>query len=633
VTSELHKKAEELSNVLGLYKAEWLDSKLFELFSEPAYFNELKTPRPCVLVGGRGTGKTTVLRGLSYEGQLAFGTQSRVGIEDWPYFGLYYRVNTNRVTAFRGPEVSDDVWVRYFGHYINQCFCMLMLDFVVWFERQTSKKVVLPKQSLQAVSASLALGNVPKSLEDLAALLRLSVLQFEASINTIADLKPSSVTLLQSPIDALATALVSTDALKGKKFFFLIDEFENFEDYQQRVLNTLIKHSSGAYTFKIGVRELGWRQRATLNANEQLTSPADYAKLELSDLLKEGRFRDFAEKVVTSRIADVYQRGSETKSPTPESLLPGLSEIDEAEVLLGNARCDELTRLAARELGETVETVRSTIRPAVIYFLHGWADGHKGGDFVEDLRAWKDGNGQLSTRLQNYFHSSLFAIRKGRRGVQKHYAGWDTFVSLANGNIRYLLELVHTAVAMHLEEFEELSPIGFEVQTKAATAVGKKNLSELEGLSVHGGNLTRLLLSLGRVFQVFAAEPWGHAPEVNQFKVNPTEAQHSGESEVRVKNILDQAVMHLALVRYHGSKLMHETDIREYDYMIHPIFAPFFVFSYRRKRKLSLDSTTLVELVDNPKEAIRHILHEHNRVEDIDLPDQLKLFDSYYASN
>ena len=59
-----------IGDALGLYKAEWLDAKLFDLFTEPGYFGGLKTFRPCVLIGGRGTGKTTVLRGLSYEGQL-----------------------------------------------------------------------------------------------------------------------------------------------------------------------------------------------------------------------------------------------------------------------------------------------------------------------------------------------------------------------------------------------------------------------------------------------------------------------------------------------------------------------------------------------------------------------------------
>ncbi len=95
---------EQLSQLFGSYKAEWLRERMFDLFSEPAYFPELTTPRPCVFLGGRGTGKTTALRCMSYEGQYALRGKSRDDIPTWSYYGMYYRVNTNRVTAFKGQE-------------------------------------------------------------------------------------------------------------------------------------------------------------------------------------------------------------------------------------------------------------------------------------------------------------------------------------------------------------------------------------------------------------------------------------------------------------------------------------------------------------------------------------------------
>jgi len=45
---------EQLSELFGSYKAEWLKEHMFDLFTEPAYFPELTTSRPCMLLGGRG---------------------------------------------------------------------------------------------------------------------------------------------------------------------------------------------------------------------------------------------------------------------------------------------------------------------------------------------------------------------------------------------------------------------------------------------------------------------------------------------------------------------------------------------------------------------------------------------------
>jgi len=39
------------------------------------------------------------------------------------------------------------------------------------------------------------------------------------------------------------------------------------------IVNTLIKYNSEDYTFKIGVRELGWRIKQTLNQNRKKKTP------------------------------------------------------------------------------------------------------------------------------------------------------------------------------------------------------------------------------------------------------------------------------------------------------------------------------------------------------------------------
>lgn len=157
---------EQLSELFGSYKAEWLKERIFDFYTAPEYLPELTTTRPCVLVGGRGTGKTTVLRGLSYEGQFALAGQKASAIPTWSYYGLYLRVNTNRVTAFNGPECDRSGWIKLFAHYLNLLLCGMTLRFLEWYCLQTSTDFEIEGHTCGDISTSLHLSPA-QSIRDL----------------------------------------------------------------------------------------------------------------------------------------------------------------------------------------------------------------------------------------------------------------------------------------------------------------------------------------------------------------------------------------------------------------------------------------------------------------------------------
>ena len=116
---ESSEKLAKLDELFGSYKAEWLRGKIFDFFVAPAYFGTFKDNRPCILQGGRGTGKTSVLRGLSYQGQYAILNKDLEKFDQNEFIGLYYRVNTNHVHAFQGRGIDDADWSLLFAHYFN----------------------------------------------------------------------------------------------------------------------------------------------------------------------------------------------------------------------------------------------------------------------------------------------------------------------------------------------------------------------------------------------------------------------------------------------------------------------------------------------------------------------------------
>ena len=613
------------------YRAEWLGAEIFRLFTEPSYFPQLTTSRPCFLVGGRGTGKTTALRCLSYEGQsVLYNGESSSAPQELGFVGMYLRINTNRVRAFGGPELSPNLWLKLFGHYINMELTGLVLKFLSWHARRNPDHSTIDEVALRKFGISLHLGPLT-DLQSAQKELELARLRFEATINNVADSRPRHLSLLSVPIDVLIAEVRTLPQFSATSFFFLIDEYENLDGPQQRVLNTLIKHCGEHYSFKVSVREFGIKHRSTLSDQEHLTHPADYVLIDIASEL-EGRFADFAARVCNQRLHAVF-RG---EFPDIRSLFPGLSPESEAQLLGVDAaaRTSKGDLLRSASLTDEERLWLTMTDPLQYYVLESLSNSERK-TLLEKLREVIRHPSRWQRQYENYKYAFLFTIRRGRRGIRKYYCGWRVYCAVASENIRYLLELVDRAFGLYSRDAVVLAPVDVGIQTRAAQATGQNYLRELEGLSLNGARLTRLVLGIGRVFQVMAANPFGHTPEVNQFNLSSDidDADHRNT----VSQLVQEGVMHLAILRYPGSKLQAESDTRQFDYVVHPIFAPFFVFGHRRKRKIGLSDEHMIGLVERPKETIARLLREQRRYMDDEaeetvdaLPEQMDLFSDFY---
>lgn len=618
---------QQVSDLFGGLRAEWLGPRLYELYRGPKYMPELLTSKPCILVGGRGTGKTTVLRILSYEGQYALDPSDEPDISRWRSFGMYWRLDTNQLSAFQGHGLDEQTWIRIFAHYVNLILCHHLVALCNWYDEHASGSPGLSAEGCQLASRSLRLGDTT-TVRELQSAIELGIIDFEARINNIVDEGVGALSMQASPVDLLVKNIRKLPHFHDAMLFFLLDEFENLLDYQQRVINTLIKHSGTSYTFKIGVKVTGHRDRRTLNLHEVLQEPADYTSVDIAERLMRIGFDGFAREVCDERLMQLRSSGVRA----PESItaaFPRISELDEARHL---GLDDQLRRLR-RELVTTSspDDLRffDSLEPLEAYMVRFWSEGQgippsqALTEAKEDLAAWQ-------RRLGNYQHAMLFTIRDGKRGHRKLYAGWDTYLQLAKGNIRFLLQLVMEALLAQLDTDCSLDePISVDVQTVAAIGVGRKNLTDLQGLDPRGGDLSRLVLSLGRVFQVMAQSPEGHSPEVNQFRVVPESGTLTRESS----DLLDAGIRNLALVRFSGNKMAAISgETHDWDYAIHPIYSAFFGFSHRSKRRMALSERQLMALVKDSRTAITAALERQSRTLP-DLPDQMQFFEGFYGAS
>jgi hypothetical protein len=604
-TTDYRPALEQLSHLFA-HKAEWLNEDLYNLFQSPGYFSVLERNQSCILVGDRGTGKTSVLRGLSYEGQYRLNTYP---LKDWKFLGIYYKIEA--FNTLRGRGLTDEQWVVPFSHYFNLIICSFIIKMLLWYESLAENN----KFNLEFVDWRLFLESLsisyneaaPFSIKSLSFEIELSIARFSKFLNNIQDpgFKVPEFSTLGEPIDYLVDIVNQLKPFNDKPIYFILDEYEVFSEYQQMIVNTLIKQSAGKkYCFKVGVRELGWREKKTIEG-QVLQAPNDYRRISIKEDLDEAKFGEFAEKVCNQRLRllkDYLPYDLLSTELTVRDLLPSLSYGDEAELLGVKSLADKILSNPDLSLTSEQKDILTTLPPVLIWFTHEWGARRGIGsaaslkNLIEHQKPWKN-------RLDNYLYASLFAIKKS--GRKKYYAGWETYLLMARGNIRFLFQLVEAALREQLQSAEGLKcGVNYDNQTEAAISVGTNNIQELEGVDVKGRKIMRLILGLGRVFEIFANEPFNSGPEVNQFYVPELNGDlvESDPTVLEAKEILEAAYSHLGLMREPSNKLSKGVA-KGFDYFVHPIFSAYFLFSFRKKRKTTIHASEIIGLLQSQEKT------------------------------
>lgn len=618
--SQLQQAKTVFRQLFGNNRAEWPLDEFGELFVQPTYQTKLQAIRPSILVGGRGTGKTTSLQSLTYQTTYDRLTKEGLSFSDQEYFGVLVRMNKNRVRAFRNCGQTDEQWSKAFAHYANLLICLELSKLMTWLEEKTGCSVSADGYD----NIRLGLGLPPDGCNrNLSAQIRKAIIELEVFVNNPTLDKEPVFSVPEAPLRTFVTELESARLLNNSVIFCCIDEYENLLDYQQALLNTYIKHAEPPLTYKIGVRKNGLRTHHTTDSNDLLKTPDDYASIEIAE---EG-FDYFAKAVCELRLRRAAAQGIEVET-TLERFLQDLSFAEEATLLGSDRVADDVLSVLKSEDGQTWSAFAE--RPkSEIYFLKYWQE--KEGSSIQSLaKDWLANETQWKNRLGNHGFASLFWLSRGK-GVRtkKYYCGARTFLALPAGNIRYFLELLDSAIGFELDKLTKLGSnpltISAKSQTLAAKEVGTRRINQLEGLAENGVKLKRLVLGIGRVFFEFARTPTSKTPEVTSFVLNG-----KGNDIQKIHALLSDGVGHLAFAVSPRTK---ETglEIKDNEYRIHPIFSAYFVISHRKKRRKIFDAADLLTIISDPTKGIDKLLGGAKTTEDEELPEQLAFFSAFYG--
>jgi len=86
------------------------------------------SPMPMLILGGKGSGKTHLLRYFSYPLQRLRNDDLAAGLRDEGYVGIYLRCGGLNASRFSGKGQSDEAWATLFQQYMDLWLAQLYLE-------------------------------------------------------------------------------------------------------------------------------------------------------------------------------------------------------------------------------------------------------------------------------------------------------------------------------------------------------------------------------------------------------------------------------------------------------------------------------------------------------------------------
>lgn len=434
------------------------------------------SPMPMLVLGGKGSGKTHLMRYLSYPLQkLRHEEEPWSGILKERYLGIYFRCGGLNAARFGGKGIDDDVWGAVFAYYMELWIGQLVVETVI-DAFQSNEEFLQNEPSI--VSGILDLFDSadfeePRVLTDWIATLKSLQKKVNSAVNNSSITRSLDIRILATSgkltfgiPQAFASRLPS---LKNVQFLYLVDEFENLAEPQQKYINTLYREKESPCSFKIGSRLYGVRTFRTFSADEENKEGSEYETLFLDENLRKTKknYTTFARHLCEKRLREAGYLNSDLdqafeiipSSKLMESLVKHLTSsknITFPHLEKLQKKLDQAVRSRVNnglKSKADVQRVISNIKVTENIFVEKvntfllYQDWYSGKDLVtasEEIRQECENflNSDEPTRLDqvlSYFKADLVAQLLRDYRQKQLYLGFETFIEMSDGLPRNLL--------------------------------------------------------------------------------------------------------------------------------------------------------------------------------------------------
>ena len=283
----------------------------------PAELARPSSPMPTYILGGKGSGKTHLMRYHSFELQtLRYdreGLSLREGVSRDGYIGMYLRCSGLNAGRFSGKRQSSELWNEVFAYYMELWFAQSLLNVLIalGIGKDDGDESGLAKAVCSQFDAPI--GSDLTSLKEIVFALSRLQKDLDYQVNNCivsGKLEPSILTTRGKLIFGIPKLLSSRyEFLKNVMFVYSIDEFENLTVSQQTFVNTLVRERELPVTIRVGGRLYGVRTWQTNSAEEEILQNSEYELLPLDERFRARKktYRDFAHAVIHKRLVAAFE--------------------------------------------------------------------------------------------------------------------------------------------------------------------------------------------------------------------------------------------------------------------------------------------------------------------------------------
>lgn len=577
-------------------------------------YTQLERPKPCVLLGSRGTGKTTLLKSLSWRERLSNeGLKAQLNTHEFDaYIGIYIKLPDVQLDAIRRwLSGADDLISRaIYSRYLELIQLQEVFEAVAELEvaGRLSYSARSEREFVQRIAtdfrgeiySELAGVKEPKSLVDLAGCVRSirriieRASQQGETHERLLDLigSPTQIAELSRDIARRLSDLISANKEVPMTFKVCFDEAETLDEFGVRVLSTWIRLSTAPLYHVISFVSKPASLEETCIPGLTLQS-ADLAILDL-DNMTDGQFRQFAEGVATLRLHEAVRR--ELADPHVMKCLPFKTERHFGKLNI-NFLLESALRNSVSPIAKDV-LAKAEARVPQLHPREGSAARRRGDDaalpiyetYLElrtnrevasepDAPRWSKRKAE-SQFVRKAMVSAYLSLMSELR-ISPTYAYADMILQLSDGCIRdYLnsLEHIYQASRLPIGKFVSNSVVPATIQNAGLLEASRAKIQSLPTYGVnHPSSTAKLVRGFGwvtRLLQTKSHDGMKHLRSTERGIFVLPAMSNDPVSSRALRLVVDAAEAGFL------KRLPDDSDLNV-RFRVHTSLAPEFGFSYR----------------------------------------------------